>query len=452
MTIIIPIYNLHGYRFNNFCFLIKQLKGIGIDVVVYEQKTEQSHIVEKYLKRFNYVNYICNVIENEYFSKSILINRAFMQTNSDFIWIMDGDFFTDYSYVVDQVTNTPHNNYDFIRPFSSVVHLGKEETESLYSLSKIELQNTEYITNSQDGKYSFIVKSSVFESVGGMNEDFRGWGFQDLDFVQNRLNESHTKTFINSQAFHLYHDKANKNNAIFNRTLFENLGGDNRATNKRISVDKLQLSQNNLQIKHRERKKNIPTQINTTSTLKKTDKQECQPKRVWEVPAHGLICLDFLDEIHVNNPNVKKAIINEEPKLVYTRAGMRKTKIKKSSLTYYLKHIIKIYDDLNPNETLLFANNLFSKNKKDISLLKNVINNINLQKYEKNNAEFQLLFPKKTNFSKNKQTTTSGCFLISSNLVLKKSKNFYFNLQNEVNKMKIEDQYNILQNIHSIFY
>ena len=117
-----------------------------------------------------------------------------------------------------------------------------------------------------------------------------------------------------------------------------------------------------------------------------------------------------------------------------------------------MKHIIKIYDDLNPNETLLFANNLFSKNKKDISLLKNVINNINLQKYEKNNAEFQLLFPKKTNFSKNKQTTTSGCFLISSNLVLKKSKNFYFNLQNEVNKMKIEDQYNILQNIHSIFY
>ena len=137
---------------------------------------------------------------------------------------MDADFYTDYTYIIEQVKNTHHQYSDFIRPFSSVILLDKDETESLYSLNKIKLQNKEYISNSQDGKYSFIVKTKTFNDIGGMNEDFRGWGFQDLDFVQNRLLEKNTKSFVNKQAFHLYHDKASKSNAIYNRTLFENLG------------------------------------------------------------------------------------------------------------------------------------------------------------------------------------------------------------------------------------
>jgi hypothetical protein len=451
MTIVIPVYNLRGYRFNNFCFLIKQLRNVNSKILVYEQESTQSLVVEKFLKRFNYVSYTCEKLDIDYFNKSLLINKAFKSISTKYGWVMDADFYTDYNYIIEQVKNTHHQYSDFIRPFSNVVLLDKLETESLYSLNKLELQNKEYISNSQDGKYSFIVKTETFNDVGGMNEDFRGWGFQDLDFVQNRLKEENIKSFVDRQAFHLYHDKASKSNAIYNRTLFENLGGTFNKPTNRVSVDTVKNIPNNIRIEHRSRqnkKTTIPTIIHKPQI---GNKEANKTNLVWKRPKHGIICVDYLEEIETENTDIKKALIVEEPKLVYTRGGMRKTKIKKSAITYYIKYIVRNYDNFEINQTLLFANNLFSKNKKDIILLKNKIKNINLQKYEQRNADFEWLFPEKTRFIKNKQTTTSGCFLISSDLILKQTKQAYSNLLEDIQKLGIEEQQNALQNIYSIF-
>ena len=150
----------------------------------------------------------------------------------------------------------------------------------------------------------------------------------------------------------------------------------------------------------RKKKNTIPTE-----TLSKTQNKETQqPSLVWKRPTYGIVCVDYLDEIETENTNIKKALIVEEPKLVYTRSGMRKTKIKKSAITYYIKYIIRNYDNLEIDQTLLFANNLFSKSKKDIILLKNKIKNINLQKYEQTNSDFGGYFRQKQSFQKiNKQ-------------------------------------------------
>ena len=452
MTIIIPIYNLRGSRFNNFCFLIKQLKNVESEIIVYEQHSNQSVNVNKFLSRFKRVKYICDNTNFDYFNKSYLINQALKEVTTEFTWMVDADFFTDYQYVIDEI-KTKYNHSDFIRPFSEIIFLDRTETESLFSLNKVILKNEEYKSNSQDGKYSFIVRTEVFKSCGGLNEDFKGWGYQDLDFVYNRLPTDARKDHINKQAFHLQHEKAKKEHAVYNRTLYENLGGMYTKTSKRISVSTIN-EQPHIKIKkieHRERNKKNKQDANIEKHMKISTQQSYKQRNVWKTPSAGVVCVKYIEEIEIFNSCIKKSIVKDEPKLIYTNRGMQKTIIKKNPVVYYIKHIIKVYDSLLPNQTLLFANNLFSHKKSDLNALTQKITDISKQSFEQHSTDFQWLFPKKTKFINNKQKTTCGCFLVSSNLVLKNPKEFYIHTHRNLLNMSFVEQTDRLENIHNLF-
>ena len=67
-----------------------------------------------------------------------------------------------------------------------------------------------YESSSATGKYSFIVERTTFNNSKKMNESFKGWGFQDLDFVENRLVSNDIKN-LDNYFFHLYHSLLLKN-------------------------------------------------------------------------------------------------------------------------------------------------------------------------------------------------------------------------------------------------
>lgn len=453
MTIIIPIFRLSGHRFNNFCFLIKQLKKIKVDILVCEQHSNLSVNIEKFLSQYKKVKYICKKTQFDYFNKSNIINLAFKTIDTKFGWVMDADFYADYNYIINQV-ETNYNHMDFIRPFSEVVLLDKAETESLYSINKILLYNNEYQINSEDGKYSFIVNRETFNNCGGFNEDFQGWGFQDLDFVQNRLPTESLRDNIKKQAFHLYHEVAEKKHAIYNRTLFENLGGSlTKRKSDRISSSMITETSfvNKTTIVHRERKNKITKYESVVDKHTSFTSPIDKPTSVWNRPSFGVVCVEFIEDVQLTNINVKKSIIKEETKLVYSNLGMQKTKIRNGCLLYYIKYIIKKYEQMSPNQSVVFANNMFSSKQVDMNNLDKKLEEVNTQRLSETDSEFQWLFPNKTNFKRNKQKTTSGCFIIKTNLILKKSKDEYVGLKNKLTDMKFSEQTKALEDIHSFF-
>ena len=58
ITIIIPIYNLSSSRFNNFCFLVKEVNKLGCAVIVSEQTSTTTSTIEEYLVGFENINHI----------------------------------------------------------------------------------------------------------------------------------------------------------------------------------------------------------------------------------------------------------------------------------------------------------------------------------------------------------------------------------------------------------
>lgn len=213
-TIIIPIYNLTDNRLRNFNFVLRNVRNLICNIIVCEQFSE--NLVRNSIKQPNINHIITHTPTSDTIYKSHLVNHAVSTCNSDYIWMMDADFFTNYSGVLDYI-NT--HDYKFVRPFESVVFMNNDDSEQLISSGGVLLTGN-HDTNNQTGKFSFLVNRELFISVGGMDENFRGWGFQDLDFVDNRISTKTKVGVVNQLGYHLYHERPPKTHADSNYKLY----------------------------------------------------------------------------------------------------------------------------------------------------------------------------------------------------------------------------------------
>lgn len=224
ISVVIPIYQLFDFRLSNFEFVLKHLSELECDIVVYEQQSEFTKTDLE--SRFRVTHIVDNIESANVIHKSKLINRAATCMKSKYIWMVDADFFTNYKRVLEYVNK---NDYDLIRPFSSVLFLNEYESGQLISADGVSL-NGDYSANDQTGKFSFIVKRELFTSAGGMNEEFVGWGFQDLDFVENRLPPDVSLGIVEQNGYHLYHDRPSQKYADTNYKLYSNTRKLNKST------------------------------------------------------------------------------------------------------------------------------------------------------------------------------------------------------------------------------
>jgi hypothetical protein len=346
ISIIIPIFSLEKDRLTNFLFVCKELSRLKnkINIIVAEQLSNnaESKIVE-YLKIYPHINHIKLQI-GDVFNKSILINRAFEKTDTEFIWIVDADFYTNYELVLKSIK--PDN--EFIRPFSETIELTSSETDTLLKTKYAKIERDEYSSSSANGKYSFIVKSEIFKRSGMMNENFMGWGFQDLDFVENRLILCDIAN-IDILGLHLYHPVASRDHVNENKLIYMGIKtshevGDtpslNRSVNKKETpVDSKPLKKQNLD----GIKKNEPTNL-TTSVC-----------RHIHVSYNDFISsVNLKKNIHVIKPSKHKQIQRD-------MTGRMKTSEESTNfLYYYINFIYTEYETLTSD--FLFSNDYFLKN------------------------------------------------------------------------------------------
>jgi predicted glycosyltransferase involved in capsule biosynthesis len=216
LTVIIPVYNLSGLRLRNFKFVLKNLTKLECDIIVCEQTGDLS--VGEYVRECGVTYTTLSVVGANEIHKSALINHSVSLVDSRYVWIVDADFFTQYQEIINYMDKC---DYDLICPFESVLFLTDVETDELITTGQLTIGG-EYTANNQTGKFSFIVKREVFESVGGMDERFIGWGFQDLDFVENRLPTDIQIGQVEITAYHLFHERPPQTHADNNYKMYSN--------------------------------------------------------------------------------------------------------------------------------------------------------------------------------------------------------------------------------------
>ena len=118
------------------------------------------------------------------FSKTIAVNKCYRRATSDILAIVDADVWLDPKILIKAAEYIRAGRANWVRPCGTVYRLTKEFTMNLiefapdtpFPLVKPE-EHTERITPTVG--LVAVFSRMQFETVGGMDERFRGWGWED---------------------------------------------------------------------------------------------------------------------------------------------------------------------------------------------------------------------------------------------------------------------------------
>ena len=216
--LVIPIFNLCEYRLRNLSFVLNHISksALSRNIEVVEQESDNRSTAD-ILQRFPNISYTNIKIEGDAFNKSKLLNKFIPNTKYDYIWMLDVDVYLDIDYVISQLPT----DVKLVRPFELIYSLPEKETKHLFNTNLILASKTGNEINNAVGKYSFIIDKSLYIKIGGYDENYEGWGFQDLDLMK-KIPKDVYRGYTKNIAFHLYHpnasrEKYNKNKELFNK-------------------------------------------------------------------------------------------------------------------------------------------------------------------------------------------------------------------------------------------
>lgn len=227
VTFIIPVFNLTPSREKNLWYTVSKILQTDCNVIIVEQKQQASpnnNITQKLLKYphpENRVSYYDLYIDDSRIHKSKLINFGVEKCNTKFGWVNDIDCYLKFKDFISDI-DTDHK---FIQPFTVVKDLSKDETEDLLRDKKIAINfgDAEVRHIQMYGAQSFIFDIEAFHSIGGMDEEYTGWGLEDYDFFYRVYKTgADIKVLDNIYGCHLWHPIRAPNND--NYLLFKHHG------------------------------------------------------------------------------------------------------------------------------------------------------------------------------------------------------------------------------------
>lgn len=202
ITIIIPVYRLSIDRKRNLEFLCARLKEqLPTSRIIIS--VQSSNDDGDYYDKFNEVIYFKNKFNN--FNKSALINYSLdnIEIISDFVMLLDGDVYFKFKNLEDQLNLLSNENV--IKPFSECTYLKEDLTLEFIQKRKIILSGSLKKISALGGGALILKNSLIKDKNIRYDENFSGWGWEDIDFGDNIRSKFSIKT-LDQPAIHLYHE------------------------------------------------------------------------------------------------------------------------------------------------------------------------------------------------------------------------------------------------------
>lgn len=343
LTVLIPVFRLDDNRKRNLEFIYNRLISHYDESEIEIILGIQDEYIDTYYHKFHraiirhYDEY-----GDKKFNKSYLYNRCIEDgIDGDYLVFLDADVYFPFNKLRKQILNY---NYDVIKPFSECIFLDEKTTEKFLVETKVAVpQGAKIITAT--GACCIILNKNILPEIQ-MDENFTGWGFEDIDFA-NRLSKKYNIYTINQKAVHLYHEPSipNNKNEIYYRNKYKYSHKTYRSC-KRKDIG--------IVIKHsfKEPKNNLLTIIDTLKTIK------CPVSLIEITDRHSksLLLPDWIEYyISNNNTNLYSVInnyINYE-KILFLDSNIL---FNDSNFIDNTSKLLDTYDIVQPFETSLLLN------------------------------------------------------------------------------------------------
>lgn len=198
------------HRYKNLMFILNKLYRKH-KIVIVEQITDFSHLSLPEIYNIKNINHVKLYSECKNIKKCWLINMSCNFVKTSFIWIIDCDFYMNFDTV--KLSDDMLNKYNFIQPFVYARNLSELETKTLHDTGHIEIKyydglESEHRHVNVYGALSFIFNINKFKQIGGMDEQYQGWGYEDYDiFLRIHEQLPNENIYINKQqtGMHQWH-------------------------------------------------------------------------------------------------------------------------------------------------------------------------------------------------------------------------------------------------------
>jgi len=161
---------------------------------------------------FNDIIYHNVAIEADYFCKSKILNSAINdKVDSKYIIMVDNDCILPSNGI--ELLETGLDNSSVFIPFRSINKLNEANTRQLVKngdFIKV-INNSPLHVSRYTGGFNLFTKET-FDTVGGFDDEFQGWGAEDDAFLTKcqRIVGNVKRTMEDVELVHLYHPSENK--------------------------------------------------------------------------------------------------------------------------------------------------------------------------------------------------------------------------------------------------
>jgi GT2 family glycosyltransferase len=201
LTVIIPAYDLDQDRKRNLDFIYERLSSLNFKIIIAVQSKsifDDFRYFDKFskaeIKKINSEKY-------DYFNKSFIFNSCMKTVDTSFTMLLDADVYFSFQELATQIDEAD----EIIKPFSECIYLDEQITEEFISKKKA-VASANFKRVSALGGGAIIIKTELIKQKNlWFDENFKGWGWEDIDFGDLiRFNSLNIKT-LNQTAVHLYH-------------------------------------------------------------------------------------------------------------------------------------------------------------------------------------------------------------------------------------------------------
>lgn len=177
-------------------------KQVGLECIVVEQ--DSFPLVDQYLPKW--VKYVFQESTGgrEKYNRSAAFNLGSRQASGRILLLHDNDMIipTNYCY---QIVSLHKLGYEALNIKRFVFYLSKDDTKKvLTSVQNISCCSPLYIVQNLEAGGSVAISKEAYTYIGGMDEDFVGWGGEDNEFWE-RCSNLRRWIWGFSAVIHLWH-------------------------------------------------------------------------------------------------------------------------------------------------------------------------------------------------------------------------------------------------------
>jgi hypothetical protein len=153
---------------------------VNLECIIIEQDTES--LIREYLPEWVRYLFLKTETSSNVYNRSAGFNHGVKHARGKILLLHDNDMLMPNTYCKDIVTLVSRG-YEAINTKRYVFHLTRSHSEKITSsLGEIPIEAPEYIIQNLEAGGSMAITRTAYFAIGGMDEEFVGWGGEDIEF------------------------------------------------------------------------------------------------------------------------------------------------------------------------------------------------------------------------------------------------------------------------------